>query len=132
VRRFRWELAAVLSVAASCAVAQPAASSADAHRHTEGPELMARHQQFVQEGEAKLAAGDASGAQQAFEAATQIVHAADVELGLVRSYMQAGDYRRALSFSAHAAGAHRTWAGSRPWRCECSTTGSPAHRTISR
>jgi hypothetical protein len=107
VRRFRWELAAVLSVAASCAVAQPAASSADAHRHTEGPELMARHQQFVQEGEAKLAAGDASGAQQAFEAATQIVHAADVELGLVRSYMQAGDYRRALSFSAHAAGAHR-------------------------
>jgi hypothetical protein len=28
-------------------------------------------------------------------------------MGLVRTYMQAGDYRRALTFASHAAGAHR-------------------------
>ena len=52
-------------------------------------------------------AGNAAGAQQAFEAAAGMVHAADAELGLVRAYMQAGAYRQALSFAAHAAGAHR-------------------------
>jgi tetratricopeptide (TPR) repeat protein len=35
------------------------------------------------------------------------LHSPDVELALVRSYMQAGDYRRALAFCAHTAGAHR-------------------------
>ena len=35
-----------------------------------------------------------------------MLHAADTEMGLVRAYMQAGDYRRALSFAAHTAGAH--------------------------
>ena len=34
-------------------------------------------------------------------------HEPDAELGLVRAYMQAGEYRRALGFAAHAAGAHR-------------------------
>jgi hypothetical protein len=36
-----------------------------------------------------------------------MVHSADIEMGLVRTYMQAGDYRRALTFASHAAGAHR-------------------------
>ncbi|MCX8507747.1 MAG: HutD family protein, partial [Rhodobacteraceae bacterium] len=35
-----------------------------------------------------------------------IRHEAVAEWGLVRSWMQAGEYRRALAFSAHAAGAH--------------------------
>ncbi|MBC7444284.1 MAG: hypothetical protein H7273_02275, partial [Polaromonas sp.] len=38
--------------------------------------------------------------------AALIVHAADTEIALVRSQMQAGEYRRALAFGAHTAGAH--------------------------
>ena len=34
------------------------------------------------------------------------MHAADTEIALVRGHMQAGDYRRALAFGAHTAGAH--------------------------
>ena len=33
-------------------------------------------------------------------------HDHDLEISLVRAYMQAGEYRRALAFAAHAAGAH--------------------------
>jgi hypothetical protein len=58
-------------------------------------------------GEALLSQGDATGALAAFEAAAGQVHAAEVELGIVRSHMQAGEYRVALSFAAHVAGAHR-------------------------
>jgi hypothetical protein len=54
-----------------------------------------------------LAAGQAEAALDAFERAAQLQHAADAEVGIVRSQMQAGEYRRALSFGAHAAGAHR-------------------------
>ena len=36
-----------------------------------------------------------------------MLHAADTEMALVRTYMQGGAYRRALSFAAHTAGAHR-------------------------
>lgn len=63
-------------------------------------ELLAR-------GEAALAAGDTEAAQAAFDRAALMLHAADTEASLVRSYMQAGEYRRALAFGAHAAGAHR-------------------------
>lgn len=45
-------------------------------------------------------------AERAFERAGAMLHAADAEIGLVRTYMQAGDYQHALSFCAHAAGAH--------------------------
>ena len=58
-------------------------------------------------GEGALAAGAADAALDAFERAAQLQHAADAEVGIVRSHMQAGDYRRALAFGAHAAGAHR-------------------------
>jgi len=81
---------------ASAAAAQPAA----------GPGETIERGRLLGEGEALLAAGDASGAQQDFEKATQLLHAADAELSLVRAYMQAGEYRRALAFCAHAAGAH--------------------------
>jgi len=56
--------------------------------------------------EAALAAGDAPGAQVAFEQAAALRHTADIEVGWVRTQMQAGEYRRALSFAAHTAGAH--------------------------
>jgi tetratricopeptide (TPR) repeat protein len=81
---------------ASAAAAQPAA----------GPGETIERGRLLGEGEALLAAGDANGAQQNFEKATQLLHAADAELSLVRAYMQAGEYRRALAFCAHAAGAH--------------------------
>lgn len=68
---------------------------------------MADRQRLVQQAELQLAAGDTAAAQQAFDRAATLVHAADVEMGLVRTYLQAGDYRRALSFASHAAGAHR-------------------------
>jgi hypothetical protein len=57
-------------------------------------------------GEAALARSDADAAQQAFESAALIQHAADTEMGLVRTHMQQGQYRRALAFGAHTAGAH--------------------------
>jgi hypothetical protein len=70
-------------------------------------DLSATVQQLVQTGEAALDSGDIEVARSAFDQAARMVHAPEVELGLVRTYMQAGEYRRALAFAAHAAGAHR-------------------------
>ena len=64
-------------------------------------------ERLAQDGEAALARCDAEAAQRAFDRAAALVHSPDVEMGLVRTHMQAGDYRRALAFAAHAAGAHR-------------------------
>lgn len=61
---------------------------------------------LLREAEAALAAGDAEKAEQGFDRAAMILHSADTEMGLVRSYMQSGQYRRALAFGAHTAGAH--------------------------
>ena len=66
---------------------------------------------LLETGEAALARLDAAAALNAFERAALILHAADTEIGLVRSHMQAGDYRRALAFGAHTAGAHLDVAG---------------------
>ena len=62
---------------------------------------------WLARGEALLLAGDAEAAEQAFDRAALLLHAPDTESSLVRSYMQAGHYRRALAFAAHTAGAHR-------------------------
>ncbi|MFM9884267.1 MAG: tetratricopeptide repeat protein [Burkholderiales bacterium] len=56
--------------------------------------------------EAALATLDTEQAGQLFERAGFVRHAADAELGLIRVYMQSGQYRRALAFAAHTAGAH--------------------------
>jgi hypothetical protein len=53
-----------------------------------------------------LARGDASAALRDHEAAAAQEHAADIEVGIVRSLMLAGQYRRALAFAAHTAQAH--------------------------
>jgi hypothetical protein len=58
------------------------------------------------EGEALLARLDTEHAQAAFERAAALAHEPEVEVSLVRTYLQAGEYRRALAFGAHAAGAH--------------------------
>jgi hypothetical protein len=73
----------------------------------EGAELL----RLAEEGESALSRGDTTAAERAFDNAAGIVHSADIEMGLVRTYMQAGDYRRALSFGSHAAGAHRNVPG---------------------
>ena len=117
LKRAGWLAAGLLASAALTATGQTPSFSIEAQQRLLGPsgpgaaETVARRRQLVAEGEASLAAGDAAAALQAFESAAAIVHAADVELGLVRSYMQAGEYRRALGFGAHAAGAHRELPG---------------------
>lgn len=57
-------------------------------------------------GESALKAGDSIAARGAFEQAAALRHTADIEIGWVRAQMQAGEYRRALAFAAHIAGAH--------------------------
>ena len=56
--------------------------------------------------EEDLARGDVAGAIEKFELLTRARHDADGELGLVRAYMQDGQYRRALAFCAHVAAEH--------------------------
>lgn len=61
---------------------------------------------LLQRADAALAAGRADDAQAAYEQAAALQHAAHIEVGWVRARMQAGGYRQALAFAAHAAGAH--------------------------
>jgi S1-C subfamily serine protease len=66
----------------------------------------AAREELLALGEQALRAGDAGAATALFERAGFVKHAADAEMGLVRSYLQAGEYQRALGFAAHTAGAH--------------------------
>jgi hypothetical protein len=89
---------------------QPPAGHASHHAlHEEARTSPARLQEraaLLKKGETALARLDVTGALDAFERAALILHAADTEIASVRAYMQAGDYRRALAFGAHTAGAH--------------------------
>ena len=69
-------------------------------------DLALQRMRLLSQGEAALAAGHAAEAREAFDRLASTVHTAEVELPIVRSFMQGGDYRRALAFCAHAAGAH--------------------------
>ncbi|QJR10952.1 hypothetical protein DSM104443_02022 [Usitatibacter rugosus] len=71
------------------------------------PETEAERQRFLAQGEAALAHGQVEAAIAAFDRAAGMRHAADSEMGLVRAYMQGGEYRRAVAFVAHTASAHR-------------------------
>ncbi len=64
------------------------------------------HVEWIRVGEAALARLQIDEAQKAFEQAAALAHSADAELGLTRSYLQAGEFRRALAFVAHTAAAH--------------------------
>jgi hypothetical protein len=66
-----------------------------------------RRQALLRSGETQLAAGDADAAEADFDRAALMLHAADTEIALVRTYMQLGQFRRALAFCAHTAGVHR-------------------------
>jgi len=89
---------------------QPSASQAGGQAVREAkaasPARLQERAALLEKGEAALVRLDVAAALDAFERAALILHAADTEIALVRSYMQAGDYRRALAFGAHTAGAH--------------------------
>lgn len=70
------------------------------------PARLLERKTLLQSGESALARLQVDAALQAFERAALIAHAADTEIALVRAYMQSGQYRRALAFGAHTAGAH--------------------------
>lgn len=67
----------------------------------------ARRIRWLEEGEAALSRLDLVSAAASFERAAAVRHAADAEMGLVRTWMQGGEYRRSLAFVAHTASAHR-------------------------
>ena len=98
---------------AASAVGQPRGKTA-AQRKAEiiqdprrlDPGMMSRRADLLAQAEGELAQGNAQSAEKTLDRAAGMLHAADTEMGLVRAYMQAGDYRRALSFAAHTAGAH--------------------------
>ncbi|WP_230178401.1 M48 family metallopeptidase [Aquabacterium sp. CECT 9606] len=93
-----------LSVAACAALAGPAAH--DHHEAGSTPQSLAERQQLLAEAERGLQAGDVEAARQGFEQAALQVHDAHIELGLLRTHLQAGEYRPALAFAAHTAGVH--------------------------
>ncbi|MBS0341591.1 MAG: hypothetical protein JSS56_13775 [Proteobacteria bacterium] len=103
---------------ALCSAALPAAAHDGPHGDDAAMVIDSRHRQttpaqkdaraeLLARAEAELARGDAVQAGDTFERAAMMLHAADTEMGLVRSYMQAGQYARALAFCAHTAGVHR-------------------------
>jgi tetratricopeptide (TPR) repeat protein len=70
------------------------------------PERLAQRAELLKKGELLLSRHKTTEALATFEQAALILHAADSEMAIVRSHMQAGEYRRALAFGAHTAGAH--------------------------
>jgi hypothetical protein len=62
--------------------------------------------ELQRDGEAALRRGDSQQALDAFERAALLRHSAPIEIGIVRSLMQMGAYRRALAFAGHTAFAH--------------------------
>ena len=70
------------------------------------PEQLQERADQLLVGEAALSRLQLEPALVAFERAANILHAADTEIALVRTYMQFGQYRRALASGAHTAGAH--------------------------
>lgn len=84
----------------------PRSAAAITDMRVNDPVLMDQRSALLSRGEAELARGDVAAATDTFERAAMMLHAPDTEMGLVRAYMQAGQYRRALAFCAHVAGAH--------------------------
>ncbi|MDC8770611.1 hypothetical protein [Roseateles albus] len=82
------------------------------HQHSQGQQGHAQspsepeRQALLQAARKALAAGDSDTAQRRLDAAAMISHSADTELLLLQAQMQAGDYRSALMFASHTAGAH--------------------------
>jgi hypothetical protein len=103
-------LACALGASAADPAPQPAANRPGAEAAHQAAALSpARRQErddLLKSGEAALSRRDVATALHDFDRASLILHAADTEMALIRSYMQGGEYRRALAFGAHTAGAH--------------------------
>ena len=91
----------VFAVTAAVALIMALFGSASAQTTRPAP-----REALVERAAEALARGDATSALRDYEAAAAQEHAADIEIGIVRSLMLAGHYRRALAFAAHAAQAH--------------------------
>lgn len=111
----RRALLVALAAAAGSAAAQPLPGSFENWRRLFGGPAAAadatERTRLLAEGEALLAAGEALAAQDVFQRAAMLMHAPDTECSIVRAQMQAGNYRQALAFCAHAALAHRGFTG---------------------
>lgn len=83
----------------------------DSQTNPQKLEALKQRQQLLSKGEAALSSLNTEHAVRSFEMAAHISHEADAEAGLIRSYMQAGNYLQALSFAAHTAGVHLQEAG---------------------
>ena len=70
------------------------------------PARLQERADLIKKGETALSRLQVTAALDAFERAALILHGADTEIALMRGYMQSGNYRRALTFGAHTAGAH--------------------------
>jgi hypothetical protein len=108
----KW-VAITLSAVATCALADPAHliestkdSAHDVHEVGMTAQARAIRQELLNRAEHSLISGDVDGARSAFEQAALQTHSATIELGILRTQMQAGDYRQALAFAAHTAGVH--------------------------
>jgi tetratricopeptide (TPR) repeat protein len=86
--------------------ARPQPSPSQAGVSPVATERLKERDHLLKTGEAALARLHANAAIDSFDRAALILHAADTEIALVRAYMQSGQYRRALAFGAHTAGAH--------------------------
>lgn len=91
------------TAAAALLLASPVAAHDGAAPARDGTDPRAA---LLRTGEAALRRGETEQAIAAFDRAAMMQHAADTELDLVQAYLQAGEYRRALAFAAHVAGAH--------------------------
>ena len=96
---------------ASGAAVPPASGSAAAigvyqTRKSWDAEKTAARAELLTEAESALSRMEVDKAELLFDRASNMLHAADTEIGLVRTYMQGGAYRRALAFGAHTAGVH--------------------------
>ncbi len=106
-RRLRAALLCTLAAGAPCLAADaPRSAASITDFRVEDPVLMKERAAQLDTAEAALVRGDTDAALAGFERAAGMLHAPDTEMGLVRSQMQAGQYRRALAFAAHTAGAH--------------------------
>jgi len=66
----------------------------------------AERDRLLADGERHLSRLELDAARDCFENAALLEHAGDIEMGLVRTYLQSGDFRSAMAFLAHTAAAH--------------------------
>ncbi len=107
----KWKQAGVAGLFFSLATLVSSGTQAHDHKHQplQGqalPKNEAERLALLQSARTALAAGDSATAIARLDAAAAISHSADTELLMLQAQMQAGDYRSALMFASHTAGAH--------------------------